>query len=518
MELLSGSDLGAVLKARGSLPPAEVAEVFRQLGHALAAAHRAGVVHRDLKPENVFLAEPRTAGVAFTVKVLDFGIAKVLQESLTSGTSTEAIGSPLWMAPEQTEAGTRVGPPADVFALGLLAFRALTGKAFWRAAHVQGATFGAVLREMLIEPIPAASARAQEYGAAVPPGFDAWFARCVARDAAARFSDAGQAVPALLATLEPSRAVQVAPTRMQPVAPAPQPPPEVAIPRTVAMPQYVVQHAVSQVRGAGAAPPTVLGAAPPQRPPEPHPTTPRRSSRWILGAVALALLGGAAVFALRGAGEVTPSAVTSDGGAAIGPIPVVVARFDAGAAAAQPAVGLDVPLAAQPDPRRDPRDPRRTDAGAQGPWVYDVSAYATDLGAPKPPDDVGPTPAPRDAGAPAPQPQDGGPAPAPRDAGPPPPDRCAQFRGCIDCNLRNGCTWCLGTNRCVSADRAGDGCDATRSSLQCPTGTAACQHLTSCDECVRAALCHWCPDQTRCVRATDEGDCPYTVSSAHQCH
>ncbi len=88
MELLAGADLGAVLKKRGSPPMGEAAEVFLQLGHALAAAHRAGVVHRDLKPENVFLAEPRTAGVPFTVKVLDFGIAKVLQESLTSGTST----------------------------------------------------------------------------------------------------------------------------------------------------------------------------------------------------------------------------------------------------------------------------------------------------------------------------------------------------------------------------------------------------------------------------------------------
>jgi serine/threonine protein kinase len=236
MELLAGADLGAVLKKRGSLPVGEAAEVFRQLGHALAAAHRAGVVHRDLKPENIFLAEPRTAGVPFTVKVLDFGIAKVLQESLTSGTSTEAIGSPLWMSPEQTDTGTRIGPPADVFSLGLLAFRTLTGKVFWRAAHTAGATYGAVLRELLVEPIPAASARAAELGvpSLLPPGFDGWFARCVNRDATARFADAGVAAPALLAVLDPRASLASAPTLEQPAVPLPAPP---AYPATVAMPQ-----------------------------------------------------------------------------------------------------------------------------------------------------------------------------------------------------------------------------------------------------------------------------------------
>jgi serine/threonine protein kinase len=232
MDLLAGADLGATLKKRGNLPVGEAAEVFRQLGHALAAAHRAGVVHRDLKPENIFLAEPRTAGVPFTMKVLDFGIAKVLQESLTSGTSTEAIGSPLWMSPEQTDTGTRIGPPADVFSLGLLAFRTLTGKVFWRAAHTAGATYGAVLRELLVEPIPAASARAAELGAPLlPPGFDGWFARCVNRDATARFADAAQAAPALLAVLEPREQIASAPTLEQPVVAKP------AFPATVAMPQ-----------------------------------------------------------------------------------------------------------------------------------------------------------------------------------------------------------------------------------------------------------------------------------------
>ncbi|MFO0629466.1 MAG: serine/threonine-protein kinase [Polyangiales bacterium] len=294
MELLAGADLGATLKQRGQLPHGEAAEVFRQLGHALAAAHRAGVVHRDLKPENIFLAEPRTAGVPFTVKVLDFGIAKVLQESLTSGTSTEAIGSPLWMSPEQTDTGTRIGPPADVFSLGLLAFRTLTGKVFWRAAHTAGATYAAVLRELLVEPIPAASARAAALGvpSLLPAGFDAWFARCVNRDAAARFADAGQATPALLAVLDPRASLGSAPTLEQPAVTPP------AYPATVAMPQVPqtpmgVQALAPQgfVSVQGRPPPSLHATPPPLEGDATIPTASPSRLPWIVAAVlGLALL------------------------------------------------------------------------------------------------------------------------------------------------------------------------------------------------------------------------------------
>ncbi len=104
MELLDGEDLAAMGQRRGRLEASEVLEIFEQLCHALGAAHLASVVHRDLKPENIFIGRSRRASVPFTVKVLDFGIAKILQESRTSATSTAVIGSPLWMAPEQLTA------------------------------------------------------------------------------------------------------------------------------------------------------------------------------------------------------------------------------------------------------------------------------------------------------------------------------------------------------------------------------------------------------------------------------
>ncbi len=196
MELLVGEDLGARVRSRGPLAPAEAKLVFDQLCHGLAAAHAAGVVHRDLKPENVFLAQSNRADVAFTVKILDFGIAKLLAEGATS--STSAVGTPLWLAPEQTDSRP-VTPATDVWSLGLLAFTAITGKHYWRCTDGPSATVSQVMREILVDPMPFASQRAASLGCALPAGFDAWFHQCVAREPAQRFQSAAEAGAALSA-------------------------------------------------------------------------------------------------------------------------------------------------------------------------------------------------------------------------------------------------------------------------------------------------------------------------------
>ena len=120
MELLEGETLDRRLERAGPLTADELREVTEQLFHAMCAAHEVGVVHRDLKPENVFLARARRARAQLTVKVLDFGIAKLLAEVSTARTA--AIGTPLWMAPEQSDAEQVVSPATDVWALGLLYF------------------------------------------------------------------------------------------------------------------------------------------------------------------------------------------------------------------------------------------------------------------------------------------------------------------------------------------------------------------------------------------------------------
>ncbi len=197
MELLHGENLLDYVARRGPLSPAEAAEILRPVCHALAAAHARGVVHRDVKPENVFLARTQSTTHPVIVKMLDFGIARVAADARTA--STAAMGTPMWMAPEQTELRSHVTPASDVWALGLIAFWLLTAKPYWHAGAHPGASVAQLMREILFEPMVAASARAAELGAAkLPPAFDAWFARCMARDPAQRFPTASEAGNVLL--------------------------------------------------------------------------------------------------------------------------------------------------------------------------------------------------------------------------------------------------------------------------------------------------------------------------------
>ncbi len=202
MELLEGESLDAIVSREGGLAPAVVRELFLQMGHALGAAHDRGIVHRDLKPENVFVARAMRTGASLTVKILDFGIAKTIQESKAGVTSTSPIGTPLFMAPEQGTPGAQLRAATDVWALGLIAFHALTGRHYWLAAS-HGHGVQALFAEVFVHPLVPASRRAAELGAPapLPPGFDAWFARCVVREPEARFPDARVAIDALLSLL-----------------------------------------------------------------------------------------------------------------------------------------------------------------------------------------------------------------------------------------------------------------------------------------------------------------------------
>jgi serine/threonine-protein kinase len=121
-ELLEGEELGRYLERRGKLATIEAVHIVRQVCHALAAAHRHGIVHRDVKPENVFLAGPNA-----TVKVLDFGISKVAETSDGLTKTGTVMGTPDYMAPEQAR-GDRVDARADIYAVGAILYRALTGR------------------------------------------------------------------------------------------------------------------------------------------------------------------------------------------------------------------------------------------------------------------------------------------------------------------------------------------------------------------------------------------------------
>jgi eukaryotic-like serine/threonine-protein kinase len=198
MELLEGETLEDYLNRQGPLGLRNARDIFAQLLHALCAAHDLGIVHRDLKPDNIFLAQSRTADSAFMVKVLDFGLAVLVN----AGTrNTTAIGSPLWMAPEQCETDRPITLATDVWPLGLLVFRMLSGRHYWRT--VEEGSLPSLMRELLIDELPPASRRGLELGgSAFPPGFDEWFARCVAREPGLRFQHARAAWQALQPLLE----------------------------------------------------------------------------------------------------------------------------------------------------------------------------------------------------------------------------------------------------------------------------------------------------------------------------
>jgi serine/threonine-protein kinase len=203
MELLKGQTLAQVIRQRGPLPPVEAWNIFSQLCHALKAAHAANVVHRDLKPENIFLAEAKREGGALIVKVLDFGIARIAAEART--TATAALGTPLWMAPEQAIPGSPIGPQADIWALGLLAFYILVGREYWQSPSSTSFNPVMAVNEVMHQPLVPASQRAAQWQASgqLPDRFDSWFDRCVNRDLRHRFSSVEELRTELFTVLRP---------------------------------------------------------------------------------------------------------------------------------------------------------------------------------------------------------------------------------------------------------------------------------------------------------------------------
>ncbi len=129
MELLKGRVLDDVLDGKTKLSIARTAEILTPVCDVLAAAHAEGVVHRDIKPENIFLHHD-AAGTE-VVKVLDFGVAKLLDDSKASMRSLTAsghlVGTPSYMAPERLSESSYDGR-SDIYAVGIILFRCLIGR------------------------------------------------------------------------------------------------------------------------------------------------------------------------------------------------------------------------------------------------------------------------------------------------------------------------------------------------------------------------------------------------------
>jgi tRNA A-37 threonylcarbamoyl transferase component Bud32 len=174
MEYLRGEDLGAVLRRRGQLPLDEVLLLVDKIATSLAAAHAVGVVHRDLKPQNVFVLDG-----SGEVRLLDFGIAR-LQESEGMTLTCELLGTAGYLAPEQARGGAEdIGPHTDVFALGAIVYRALTGK----CAFPSRSTAAAVYESLHLSPTPPS-----RLVAVVPEAVDDVLALALAKRADERYA------------------------------------------------------------------------------------------------------------------------------------------------------------------------------------------------------------------------------------------------------------------------------------------------------------------------------------------
>ncbi len=278
MELLRGEELGQRLKRLGRFSQTEAMGYLHQTALALDQTHRGAIVHRDLKPSNLFLAE-REHGPP-VIKVLDFGIAKLLAEGTTGATATMSMGTPLYMSPEQLRS-QKVTGAADIFALGMMTYTFLVGVEYWAEDMKESGNMLAFGLIAVHGPREPASARAARRDVALPPAFDLWFRKITAPLPGDRFASATEAIRALAEILgDTGPSASLPPIAVSPPLVSRPPPPLDLANAETALPESL-----------GSSAPTVLK-------PTSSPSVGRR--RWILGAGAVlglsAVGGGAFLF------------------------------------------------------------------------------------------------------------------------------------------------------------------------------------------------------------------------------
>ena len=203
MELLLGEDLQTRVNRVGRISVMALASMFSQVAKGVGAAHVSGIVHRDLKPANIFLARHDTDEV---VKVLDFGVASLVagagSGNLIVTRAGSVIGTPQYMSPEQVRGSSAVDYRSDLWALGVVCYRALTGNLPFEAT-----SFSDMLLQICTDPVVPPSRVRPELGAEI----DAFFEQALARDPARRFESARDMAAALssIATATRERSAKI---------------------------------------------------------------------------------------------------------------------------------------------------------------------------------------------------------------------------------------------------------------------------------------------------------------------
>jgi serine/threonine-protein kinase len=181
-EYIEGANLKEILRAKGPLPPRDVVALAEQVGDALDAAHREGIIHRDIKPENLLVGRDQVVHLA------DFGVARVPDAALTG--EGQFLGTPCYGAPE-TLRGREAGPLSDQFSFAAVLYEAVAGKRAF-----PGADAVAVAHAVIHDEVAPPSAVAEPKGR-VPAAVDAVIMRALRKDANARFASIPMLVSAL---------------------------------------------------------------------------------------------------------------------------------------------------------------------------------------------------------------------------------------------------------------------------------------------------------------------------------
>jgi len=176
MEYVEGCSLGKLLENNQHLPEKRALEIACEVARALDYAHSHGVVHRDVKPDNVII------GAGATIKLTDFGLAKLLQSDQRLTQSGIALGTPHYISPEQVAASRYIDHRADIYGLGAMLFHMLSGR-----VPYEGANNNEIMLKHLNTPFPDLHERVKGISAHTE-----WIVRkCMAKKAADRYDSAG---------------------------------------------------------------------------------------------------------------------------------------------------------------------------------------------------------------------------------------------------------------------------------------------------------------------------------------
>ncbi len=179
MEYVEGDTLHRLLRREGTLTVKRAINLLKQIAEGVEAAHDAGILHRDLKPANIFMMKKRASGSDGFIKVGDFGLAKIVSQTVTDISSNATpssrgiIGTPEFMSPEQMQPELGVDVRADIYALGTIAYLMLGGKTPFTGDMMQ-----LVMQKIMQTPPPLSSLRSD-----IPKSVETAIMRALEREA-----------------------------------------------------------------------------------------------------------------------------------------------------------------------------------------------------------------------------------------------------------------------------------------------------------------------------------------------